>query len=64
MMLDDYDPDEREPDAEAIYDPAHDCREHEVEMATEPTRSGRFSVWTECGLCGRTLSPVRQDSVL
>jgi hypothetical protein len=55
---------EREPEDDAVYDVGHDCRENEEERSTHPTRSGSFETWTECGLCGRQLSPTRRDSLL
>lgn len=44
--------------------PEHDCREEEVEMSTSPTRSGRITVWGECGVCGRETTPPYADSIL
>jgi hypothetical protein len=55
--------DEREPDADAVYDVGHDCREEMVETESHPTRSGRITVTEECGLCGRVLRTYT-DSVL
>jgi hypothetical protein len=55
--------DEREPDADAVYDMGHDCREEMVETESHPTRSGRITVTEECGLCGRVLRTYT-DSVL
>ena len=46
----------REPDA-AVYTWVS-VPEHEVEKATEPTRSGRFKVWTERACAAA--SPARQ----
>jgi hypothetical protein len=65
-MQDDFydDPMWREPDADAVYDMGHDCRENEVERSSQPTRSGRFKVWGECALCGRLTTPPYTDSIL
>jgi hypothetical protein len=64
-MQDDFydDPMWREPDADAVYDMGHDCREEMVETESHPTRSGRITVTEECGLCGRVLRTYT-DSVL
>jgi hypothetical protein len=56
------DPDERE-DGGAEFGP-HDCREHEVEESTYPTRSGRITVTGVCDVCGAVLTPPYTDSIL
>jgi hypothetical protein len=42
----------------------HECWDYEVEMSSQPTRSGNIHVWSECELCGRTLTPPYHDSIL